>query len=87
MYKSEKKLEDVKAYIILLKPITNWEKINVGETYHIPNIASLERRDIKVVTKGPDELMYKKIGSVDEELKPLHRTSIFAKFMIQKKTY
>jgi len=81
-----KSIQDFKEELSKIKPITPWEEILEDEIYHIPPIISLTRRDIYVVRKNEDTLDY--ISSTNKKMteRTLHRTSAFAKFMVQKKT-
>lgn len=73
-------------YYRLLKhePITKFEDIKVGETYHIPPLISFDRRDIIVEQKD-----YNKIsGKVREDNGPwkygsFYRTEIAMRYIVK----
>jgi hypothetical protein len=83
----DKKINEVKNILRNVNSITPWNTIKSGDILHIPPIISLERRDIVILEKYDNELSYKRIdvSSVNEE--KLHKSSIFAKIMIRKKSF
>lgn len=80
-----KTVQDYKVELSKIKPMTPWEEIQEDHIYHIPPIISLTRRDIYVVKKNEDTLDY--ISSTDKKMteRTLHKTSVFAKFIVPKK--
>lgn len=67
--------------------ITPWEKIEVGKTYHIPPIGLLERRDVVIISKDDTGGKYKRVDISDDKIGDMHKTSAFAKFLIEKKSF
>lgn len=70
-----------------LRPVTPWEEVKVNDVYHIPPIASLKRREVTILTKNDDSATYSKNGEPTSGEATMHKTSVFAKFLVKKKDY
>lgn len=81
-------IQDLKAELYKIKHATPWDELEAGQIYHIPPLVSLERRDIKILTKDGDSVTYKRVDSttVDEERK-MHKTSVFSRFLVKRKKF
>lgn len=64
-----------------------WDTIEVGKVYHIPPILTIKRMDIQITSKEEDTLKFKLLNGTDKEEKTMHRTSIFARFLVKKRGY
>jgi hypothetical protein len=47
----------------------------------------LERREIIFLSKGENEGIYKRVDGGDETESKMHRTSVFARFLVKKKKF
>lgn len=77
----------MKSQLQKVKSITPWDDVKVNTVYHIPPIITLERRDIIILGKDQDEATYMRVDGGDSKEGKLHRTSVFARFLIQKKNF
>ena len=83
-----KKLEAFKEMAKGLPPITPWNEIEVGETYHLPPLCVVTRKELTVKEINGDEMKYAKEGDKkDAEDHIMHRTSLMAKFIVKLKEY
>lgn len=80
-------VQELKSELQKLAHHTPWEKIEVGETYHIPPIISLERRDILILDKDEDYISYKRIDDIEKKESKMHRTSVFSRFLVKRKSF
>lgn len=80
-------IQDLKEQLQQVKHKTPWEDVKVGEEYHIPPIITLERRDIKILSKTNTEARYKRIDGTDNTESKIHKSSVFARFLVKRKPY
>jgi hypothetical protein len=83
----KRSVQEVKEQLQKIKAITPWEEIEVNKIYHIPPIISLERREIMFLSKGENEGVYKRVDGGDDTKGKMHRTSVFARFLIRRKKF
>ena len=83
----KRSIQELKEELQKIKSITPWEEVEVNRIYHIPPIISLERREVMIVTKTPDEATYRRVDGEDEKEGKMHRTSVFARFLIKRKKF
>ena len=83
----KRSVQELKEELQKVQSITPWENVEVAKIYHIPPIISLERRDVLILTKTADEATYKRVDNGDEKEGKMHRTSVFARFLIKKKEF
>ena len=83
----KRSVQELKEELQKIKSITPWEEIEVARIYHIAPIISLERRDVLILTKTADEATYKRVDTDDEKEGKMHRTSVFARFLVKKKKF
>ena len=67
--------------------IIPWENVQVGKIYHIPPIGLLERRDVVLLSKDDVSGEYKRVDVPETTIGYMHKTSAFAKFLIEKKEF
>lgn len=80
--------EELKGKWKLVEAITPWEKIKFNTKYHIPPVLGLKRRDIMITSISKEELSFKRVdGESENETGKFHRTSVFAKCMIEIKEF
>jgi hypothetical protein len=80
--------EELKAKWKVVEAITPWEKIRLNAKYHIPPVLGLKRRDIIVTSLSGEELSFKRAdGETENEVGKFHKTSVFAKCMIEEKVF
>ena len=84
---AKRSVQELKEELQKIKSITPWEQIEVNKIYHIPPIISLERRDIVFLSKTENEGIYKRVDGGDETEGKMHRTSVFARFLIRKNKF
>lgn len=84
---AKKSLKDVKEELLKISRVTPWDEIKKGDLLHIPPIVSLERRDILVMEKDKDELVYRRVDKDDKESLKMHRTSIFSRFVVKRRKF
>ena len=83
----KRSVQELKEELQKIKSITPWENIQVNRIYHIAPIISLERRDIIITSKTDDEATYKRVDNNDDKEGKMHRTSVFARFLIMRKKF
>jgi hypothetical protein len=83
----KRSVQELKAELQKIKSITPWEEIEVNRIYHIAPIISLERRDVLITSKDTDEATYKRVDTNDEKEGKMHRTSVFARFLVKRKKF
>lgn len=83
----KRSVQELKEELQKIKSITPWENVEVNRIYHISPIISLERRDILILSKNENEATYKRVDGDDDKEGKLHRTSVFARFMILRKKF
>ena len=84
---AKRSIQELKEELQKIKSITPWEDIQVNHIYHIAPIITLERRDVLILSKTADEATYKRVDSNDDKEGKMHRTSVFARFMIKRKSF
>ena len=84
---AKRSIQELKEELQKIKSITPWEDIEVNHIYHIAPIITLERRDVLILSKTADEATYKRVDSNDDKEGKMHRTSVFARFMIKRKSF
>lgn len=84
---AKRSVQELKAELQKLAYVTPWEDIKAGETYHVPPIITLERRDLRILTKDGDKATYRRIGDKDSEERKMHKTSVFARFLVKRKMF
>ena len=84
---AKRSVQELKEELQKIKSITPWEKIEENRIYHISPIISLERRDVLIVKKGENEAVYKRVDGDDDKEGKLHRTSVFARFLVMRKKF
>lgn len=84
---AKRSVQELKEELQKIKSITPWEQIEENRIYHISPIISLERRDIMILKKGDDEATYKRVDGDDDKEGKLHRTSVFARFLVMRKKF
>lgn len=84
---AKRSVQELKEELQKIKSITPWEDVEVNRIYHISPIISLERRDIIITSKGENEATYKRVDNDDEKEGKMHRTSVFARFLIKRKAF
>ena len=85
---AKRSIQDLKAELQKFKSVTPWEEVKAGEVYHIAPIVSLERRDVKIVSKDGESATYRRVdepGTAEE--RRLHKSSVFSKFLVKKKVF
>lgn len=81
-------IQDLKAELYKMRYATPWDELKAGEVYHIPPIVSLERRDIKIITKEDNTVTYKRVdGTTTNEERKMHKTSVFSRFLVKRKKF
>lgn len=81
------KLKQFKEHMTPYSGITPWEEIKVGNTYHIPPIHSLERRDVTVTEKTNTSLGCVRIDDGKKTELNMQRTSVYAKLLVKKRKF
>ena len=81
------KFKDIKDKLQQMKPITPWEEIKENGVYHIPQISTLERRELLILKKDDEGAKYKRIDDKEKKESTLHKSSIFARFLVKRKKY
>lgn len=84
---AKRSLQELKVELQKLKSVIPWNEIKADETYHVPPIISLERRDFYIIKKYKDKATYRKIGDTENQERTLHESSVFAKFLVKRKDY
>ena len=83
----KRSLQDAKNELQKIDWITPWEDVEVSRIYHIAPLISLKRRDILILSKTDNEATYKRVDCEDDESGKFHRTSLFARFLLKKKSF
>ena len=83
----KRSVQELKEELQKIKSITPWEEVEVNRIYHISPIISLERRDVMILTKTADEATYRRVDGDDEKEGKMHRTSVFARFLVKRKKF
>jgi len=83
----KRSVQELKEELQKIKSITPWENVEVNRIYHISPIISLERRDILILTKNENEATYRRVDDNENKEGKLHKTSVFARFMILRKSF
>ena len=83
----KRSVQELKEELQKIKNITPWENVEVNKIYHISPIISLERRDVMILSKTPDEAVYKRVDGNGNAEGKMHRTSVFARFLIERKKF
>jgi len=65
-----------------INPITDWEDIKEGETYHIPPLIYNKRMDFVVVKKEKNSMKIKKDGI--DYCQTLFKNDITTRFVVKK---
>jgi hypothetical protein len=84
---AKRSVQELKEELQKIKSITPWEEIEENRIYHISPIISLERRDIIILEKNENEAIYKRVDGSDEKEGKMHKTSVFARFLIKRKKF
>lgn len=84
---AKRSLQELKEELQKIKSITPWEQVEVNCIYHISPIISLERRDVIILSKTENEATYKRVDTNEDKEGKMHRTSVFARFLIGKKDF
>lgn len=84
---AKRSIQELKEELQKIKSITPWGEVAENHVYHIPPIISLERREIMIISKNDDEATYRRIDDEEKKEGKMHRTSVFARFLIKKKTF
>ena len=64
-YRKCRTSSEISAICRGIKPITEWDDIEVGEIYHVPPIGSDKRYDVFVLEKDSNMLRVKRITNLD----------------------
>lgn len=83
----KRSVQELKEELQKIKSITPWEEVEVNRIYHIPPIISLERREVMILTKTDTEATYKRVDKEEEKEGKMHKTSVFARFLIRRKKF
>jgi hypothetical protein len=85
---AKRAIQELKEELQKIKEITPWSEIEVNHIYHIPPIISLDRREVMIVDKTDSEAKYIRVDSGENSKEgKMHRTSVFARFLIKKKSF
>lgn len=84
---AKRSIQEMKEELQKIKSITSWEEVEVNRIYHIPPIVTLERRDVVILSKTDKEATYKRVDVDDDTEGKMHKTSVFARFLIKKKAF
>ena len=84
---AKRSVQELKEELQKIKSITPWEKVEVNRIYHVSPIISLERRDLLITSKNENEATYKRVDDNENKEGKLHKTSVFARFLIKKKSF
>ena len=87
----QRSVQELKTQLQKVKSITPWNDVKVNEIYHIPPIISLKRRNIRIVSRDENEATYERVdegkGADEAGILKMHRTSVFARFLIKQKKF
>ena len=81
------RLKEFKEQMTPYLGITPWEEIKVGDTYHIPPILTLERRDVKVMEKDTTSLLCVRVDDGKKNELKMQKTSVYAKVLVKKRKF
>jgi hypothetical protein len=84
---AKRSIQEVKEELQKIKRITPWEEVEVNRIYHIAPIVSLERRDLLILSKTGDEAEYRRIDDSENKQGKFHKTSVFARFLVKRKSF
>lgn len=84
---AKRSIKDLKDDILKLKCITPWENIEVNKVYHIPPIGTLTRRELMILNKNDDTATYRRIGDAEKKERTMHKSSVFAKFIVKRRKF
>lgn len=65
-----------------VKPLMNWDDIEVGEIYHLPPLIYNKRMDFVVVSKDKNTIKVKRFGT--DYCQTMFRTDITSRFIVKK---
>lgn len=65
-----------------IEPMTKWEDIKIGETYHMPPLVFNKRFDFVVTEKDENSIKVKK--NKDSFPQTIYKTDITSRFIIKK---
>lgn len=80
-------VSELKNQIENIRSMTPWEHVEVNAVYHIPPLATLERREIFIISKKEDSATYRRIGDTEQKERTMAKTSVYAKFLVKRKKY
>ena len=83
----KRSISELKELLVNIPSITPWDCIELNKVYHIPPVGLLEKRDVIFLEKNNEEAKYKQINSTDNNVSKMHKTSAFAKFLIEEKKF
>jgi hypothetical protein len=84
---TKRSIQEIKEELQKVKSITPWEEVEINRIYHIAPIVSLERRDVIILSKTGDEAEYKRVDDKENKKGKFHKTSVFARFLIKRKSF
>lgn len=84
---AKRSIQELKNEFQRLKSNIPWDEIKENEIYHIPPIVSLERRDLFIISKTDESATYKRVDISAQDERVMHKTSVFAKFLVKEKEY
>ncbi len=64
-----------------LRALTRWEDIKIGSIYHIPPLTYNKRKDILVVSKNKDFIVYKEVNDKFGPHYTLYKNDVKSKFL------
>lgn len=85
--KNSHTMKEFKMLSHSFKHVVPWENVKMHEIYHIPPLFALERRDIIILQKDGDNATYRRVDVKDDTERIMHKTSVFAKFIVKRKKY
>lgn len=70
-----------------ITPLCVWEKIYVGEVYHVPPVMNLPRMDILIISKNDYCLKYKRVDKPNESniIETMYKACVSLPFMVKPK--
>lgn len=80
-------IQELKTEFQKLRSVTPWDEVKADETYHVPPLLSLERRDLTILTKDGKKATYKRIGDTEEKERTMYDSSVFARFLVKKRAF
>lgn len=79
--------QELKEELQKLPHMTLWNDVHAGEIYHIPPILGLERRKVLILTKSGNDATYKRVDDGDKSERKMHKSSVFARFLVKEKKF